>query len=426
MSADRGFRDRADAGRRLAAALGGLAGADIVVLGLPRGGVPVAYQVADALVAPLDVIVVRKVGVPHHPELAMGAVGEDGATVTNEDVVRAMRVDRAELHAAEERERSEVERRVRSLRSEHARVPLRGRTVVIVDDGIATGATARAACRVARAEGAARVVLAVPVAPPATVSALSDVADGVVCVLQPRVFGAVGAFYDDFRPTTDAEVMALLTAASQAGEVTVTADGVRLPGRLTVPIGAAGIVVFAHGSGSSRNSARNRHVAEVLHRSGLGTLLFDLLTDAEAARRENVFDIGLLARRLTGAVAWVRTRPAAARLPLGLFGASTGAAATLVAAADSGTGIGAVVSRGGRPDLAGARLADVRAPTLLIVGGRDEVVLDLNRAAQKELSCANRLVVVPGAGHLFEEPGTLAAVADLAAEWFSTHLAARG
>jgi putative phosphoribosyl transferase len=426
VSADRGFRDRADAGRRLAAALGDLAGEDAVVLGLPRGGVPVAYQVARALGAPLDVIVVRKVGVPQHAELAMGAVGEDGATVTNEDVVRAMQVDRRELQAAEDRERAEVDRRVRSLRAERPRVPLLGRTVIVVDDGIATGATARTACRVARAEGAARVVLAVPVAPPSTISALADVADHVVCVLQPRVFGAVGAFYDDFRPTTDAEVMAALTAATQDGEVTVTADGVPLPGRLTVPSGAVGVVVFAHGSGSSRNSARNRHVADVLHRSGLGTLLFDLLTDAEAARRENVFDIRLLARRLTGAVAWVRNRPAAARLPIGLFGASTGAAATLVAAADAGSGIGAVVSRGGRPDLAGARLADVRSPTLLIVGGSDDVVLDLNRAAQKELSCTNRLVVVPGAGHLFEEPGTLDAVADLAAEWFSTHLSATG
>jgi putative phosphoribosyl transferase len=424
VSAGRSFRDRADAGQQLAAALGDLAGADAVVLGLPRGGVPVAYEVARALGAPLDVIVVRKVGVPDHAELAMGAVGEDGATVTNEDVVRAMRVDRQELAAAEERERAEVARRVRALRAERPRVPLHGRTVIIVDDGIATGATARAACQVARAEGAARVVLAVPVAPPATVAALGDVADRVVAVQQPRTFGAVGAFYDDFRPTTDAQVMAVLSEASGDGEVTVTADGVRLPGHLTVPAGAAGIVVFAHGSGSSRHSGRNRHVAGVLHRSGLGTLLFDLLTDAEAGRRENVFDIGLLARRLAGAVAWVRNRPGSVQLPIGLFGASTGAAAALIVAADPG--VGAVVSRGGRPDLAGAMLADVRAPTLLLVGGRDDAVLELNRAAQKELACTNRLVVVPGAGHLFEEPGTLDAVAELAAEWFATHLSAPG
>jgi putative phosphoribosyl transferase len=385
--------------------------------------VPVAYEVARALGAPLDVIVVRKVGVPGRAELAMGAVGEDGATVTNEDVVRAMRVGRGDLTAAEDRERAEVERRVRALRAERPRVPLRGRTVVIVDDGIATGATARAACQVARAEGAAHVVLAVPVAPPATVATLAEVADRVVSVLQPGVFGAVGAFYEDFRPTTDEEVVALLDAAD--GELTVDAAGVRLPGRLTVPAGSGGVVVFAHGSGSSRTSVRNRRVADVLHRSGMGTLLFDLLTDDEAARRENVFDIILLAERLGGAVDWVRRRPAAAGLPIGLFGASTGAAATLVAAADPDAAVGAVVSRGGRPDLAGTRLAQVRAPTLLIVGGRDEAVLELNRTAQRQLAGPSRLVVIPGAGHLFEEPGALDAVAELAAEWFASHLGGR-
>ena len=190
-----------------------------------------------------------------------------------------------------------------------------------------------------------------------------------------------------------------------------------MPGR------AAGIVVFAHGSGSSRHSPRNRYVAAVLNQAGLGTLLFDLLTPAEEVDRANVFDIGLLARRLAGVTGWLRAQPGAAGLPVGYFGASTGAAAALWAAAEPGAGIAAVVSRGGRPDLAGPRLGSVAAPTLLIVGGRDDVVLGLNRRAQAGLRCENQLAVVPGATHLFEEPGTLAAAAELARDWFTSHLA---
>ena len=200
------------------------------------------------------------------------------------------------------------------------------------------------------------------------------------------------------------------------------AGEVRLAGYLTVPEDAAGIVVFAHGSGSSRHSPRNRYVARVLTEAGLGTLLFDLLTPEEELDRANVFDIGLLARRLTQVTGWLRSQPRAAGAAVGYFGASTGAAAALWAAAEPGAGIAAVVSRGGRPDLARPRLAAVTAPTLLIVGGRDEVVLDLNRRAQAELRCENHLAVVPGATHLFEEPGTLDAAAALARDWFVSHL----
>jgi putative phosphoribosyl transferase len=160
----------------------------------------------------------------------------------------------------------------------------------------------------------------------------------------------------------------------------------------------------------------------VLHRAGLGTLLFDLLSDEESADRANVFDIGLLAERLAAATGWVRQRPETGGRRIGYFGASTGAAAALRAAAEPGAGIAAVVSRGGRPDLARPRLAAVTAPTLLIVGGQDEVVLDLNRRAQAELRCENDLAVVPGATHLFEEPGTLDAAAGLARDWFISHL----
>ncbi|MFD9371541.1 phosphoribosyltransferase family protein [Streptomyces sp. NPDC060020] len=420
------FLHRTDAGERLAEALRHLRGEDPVVLGLPRGGVPVAFRVARALGAPLDVIVVRKLGVPYHRELGFGAIGEGGVRVVNEDIVRSSRVRPQDLAAVEHAEEAELARQARRFRGERPRVALAGRTVIVVDDGIATGSTAAAACEVVRAQGAARVVLAVPVAPPDAVARLRTAADEVVCLSAPHAFRAVGEWYEDFSQTPDEEVVALLARAAdvRAAAVEVDAGGLALAGDLALPQGAGAVVVFAHGSGSSRRSPRNRAVAAELNRAGLGTLLFDLLTPAEEADRANVFAIEPLAARLTAATRWLRLR---VPLPIGYFGASTGAAAALWAAAeapdgDADAGIGAVVSRGGRPDLAGPRLAAVRAPTLLVVGSRDTTVLDLNRGAQRALRCENRLEIVPGATHLFEEPGALDEVAALARDWFARHL----
>ena len=210
---------------------------------------------------------------------------------------------------------------------------------------------------------------------------------------------------------------------ARSEEVQPVAAAVRLAGSLAIPKGSGGIVVFAHGSGSSRHSPRNRHVAGVLNDAGLSTLLFDLLTPEEERDRANVFDIGLLAGRLAEVTGWLRAQPAAGRAAIGYFGASTGAAAALWAAAEPGAGIAAVVSRGGRPDLARPRLAAVTAPTLLIVGARDEVVLDLNRRAQAELRCQNHLAVVPGSSNRWLAPGTLDTAAGLARDWFIRHLA---
>jgi dienelactone hydrolase len=202
--------------------------------------------------------------------------------------------------------------------------------------------------------------------------------------------------------------------------------GVSLEGDLVVPSGAHGIVAFAHGSGSGRHSPRNRYVAQVLQSAGLATLLLDLLTlDEEAIDVQTMgfrFNIDLLAYRLTGTVDWLAANPETRELRIGLFGASTGAAAALVAAAQRPDLVRAVVSRGGRPDLAGHALAGVRAPTLLIVGGNDPEVLRLNRAAYEQMAAERKLVVVAGATHLFEEPGALEEVARLAADWFVTHL----
>jgi dienelactone hydrolase len=208
--------------------------------------------------------------------------------------------------------------------------------------------------------------------------------------------------------------------------VRIEHGAIALTGELRVPTGAAGIVLFAHGSGSSRHSARNKHVARAIREAGVGTLLFDLLTREEEAvddyRRHLRFDIELLAGRLVSATAWVAAGAETRHLRIGYFGASTGGAAALVAAARLGPVIGAVVSRGGRPDLAGEALGRVESPTLLVVGGLDDAVLRLNEEAYARLLCAKQLEVVPGATHLFDEPGALDEVSRLAAEWFARHL----
>jgi putative phosphoribosyl transferase len=477
------FMDRTDAGRALARSVEHLRGTDVVVLGLPRGGVPVAYEVAKALEAPLDVIVVRKLGVPYQPELAMGAIGEGGIRVSNDEVIRRGGITPQEIAAVEERERADLERQAQQFRAGRPHVDIAGRTAVIVDDGIATGSTAAAACQVARQMGASRVVLAVPVGAPESLQALRSVCDEVISLHAPEYFMAVGTFYDNFRHVPDDEVSDLLTraqvavkvpaggvtgappggpgdvapsgpdtaqpgmpvpeqATSEPGSTTNSAgqpprlaprdehvslevaDGtIRLDGHLTVPPNATGTVIFVHGSGSSRHSPRNTFVATQLNEAGLGTLLFDLLTKEEELDRANVFDIPTLAARLTDVTRWVREQAGGLESALGYFGASTGAAAALWAAAEPGAHIDSVVSRGGRPDLAAPRLPDVTSPTLLIVGGRDQVVLDLNRQAQQLLRCENRLAIVPGATHLFEEPGALQTVTRLARDWFQTHFA---
>ena len=219
------------------------------------------------------------------------------------------------------------------------------------------------------------------------------------------------------------------TIPSFAGdEISIRAGQVTLEGSLVLPEASPAVVLFAHGSGSSRHSPRNRYVAQVLQAHGIGTLLFDLLTREEESTDEITaelrFNIPFLAARLTDATRWIMQHPNTASLKIGYFGASTGAAAALVAASEMQNAIGAIVSRGGRPDLAGTSLASVHAPTLLIVGGDDEPVIGMNQEALAKLRCEKKLVIVPGATHLFEEPGTLEQVAHLAAQWFAHHLLA--
>ena len=395
-----------------------------------------AVAIAKALKAPVDLILVRKIGAPGQPELALAAVvdGEGAQTVINEEVGMMTGGDAAYLEKGRRHELQEIERRRALYLGSRRRVSAAGRTAIVVDDGLATGATAKAALRALKRQGAAKVVLAVPVAPADTIAAMREEADDIVCLYTPSPFFGVGAFYGDFHQLTDEESLGLLRqvwdietpiAARAVQRHEVRLPPLALPGDLQVPADARGIVVFAHGSGSSRLSPRNRTVADDLNVRGFATLLFDLLDEDEAKDRRKVFDIDLLADRLLHAATWIDGQPKLAGLPLGLFGASTGAAAALVAAAKLGARARGVVSRGGRADLAGSALRQVTAPTLLIVGGADHDVVELNRQALAQLCCDKALTLVPGAGHLFEEPGTLEQVMKLAGDWFQMKLARR-
>ena len=424
------FEDREDAGRRLAERLARYRDERPVVFALPRGGVPVGYEISRSLGAPLDVFVSRKLGAPGQPEFGIGAVAPGGVRVLNGNVVERLGIPADYLETVTRKETAEVERRLRHFRGGRPEPEVRGRTVILVDDGLATGVTAQAAVEALRRLEPRRLVLAAPVCAAQTAERLGPEVDELVCLTEPPDLGAIGFWYRNFEQTSDEEVIGLLERARlEGGEraVEVPAGPVELAGNLCVPEEAGGVVLFAHGSGSGRHSPRNRHVARVLGEAGLATLLIDLLTpDEEEVDRESGhlrFDVGLLARRLAGATHWLRQNPDTRDLPVGYFGASTGAGAALIAAAEQPREVGAVVSRGGRPDLAEDTLPLVEAPTLLIVGSDDEPVIRMNEKALGRLRAEKRLEIVPGAGHLFEEPGTLEEVARLAAGWFTRHLA---
>lgn len=455
------FQDRADAGYRLAKALQAYANRkDVVVLGIPRGGVPVAFEVAKALHAPLDIFLSRKLGVPGQEELAFGAVASGGVRVLDQEIIEGVGISQEQIEQITEKVKKELERRDRLYRGTRLPLIVEGQSVLLVDDGIATGSSMRAAINALRAMKPARIVVAVPVAPQTTYRRLKPEVDELVCLQMPKYFQAIGQFYEDFSQIADEEVTDLLRLATQPAlqsvhardpdpaegsstmipgrklqsngdrrEVSIDLEGVTLEGTLALPKDALGLVLFAHGSGSSRHSPRNRYVAQILQSQRIGTLLFDLLTRKEESidqySGELRFDIPFLARRLVGATQWIKGSPDTSDLKVGYFGASTGAGAALVAATELPGIVSAIVSRGGRPDLAGNALGFVRAPTLLIVGGEDEPVITMNREAMARLKSADKeLVIIPGATHLFEEPGTLEEVAKIAAEWFTRHFTA--
>lgn len=427
------FANRREAGQRLAEQIKTLGLKEAVVYAIPRGGVPVARPVAESLHAEIDVVLAHKFTSPWRSELALGSVTDAGDIWFAPHAAKFLNEEELQEAAA-----SEVER-LKRKRSQFS--PLRepvspdGRDVVIVDDGIATGATAVAAVRSMKGRGAGRIVVAVPVASQRALERLREEGAELCLLLVSESFQSVSEFYDDFSPVSDEEVMKDLKAGAKSTvkrgtgnrvketkEIQVDIEGASLFGTLRVPVRPHGVVVFVHGSGSSRKSPREQVIARSLNRAGLATLLIDLLDEEEAADRWQVFDTDLLAKRLRQATEWLDQQEKTKGLPVGFFGASTGAAAAMKAAAAMPERVLAVVSRGGRPDLAPDSLRRVQSPTLLIVGENDQPVLELNRKAMSSLECENALVTVPGAGHLFEEPGTLEEVARIAQAWFERFL----
>ncbi len=453
MSARKLFGNRSDAGRKLASHLGAYRRALPIVLGLPRGGVPVAYEIAKELDAPLDVCVVRKLGAPAQPELGLGAVSEDGTIYVDRGMMKRLGVSEKELARMIAEKREAMAGQIERYRQEQPALDVRSKTVILVDDGVATGGTARAALQTLRERGAALIILTVPVGSSETLDELAAIADEIVCLHPEDAFYAVSPWYEDFSPTTDDDVIALLARAraelarsarerlesrppprqSERVRIPVQRDVLMpvgdkvLEGRLTIPLGAQRLVIFAHGVGMSRHTPQTQYVAAVLQQAGLGTLVFDMLTEDEELLDTQTahlrFDIPLLSSRLMAVTEWAHDTPDTRGLDVGYFGAGTGAAAALAAAAERPDRVHAVVSRGGRPDLAEEWLDRVQAPTLLLVGGLDGEVLTLNRESLYFLGCEKLLEIVPEATHMFEEPGALDHAARSAAKWFVGHLA---
>ncbi|GAB3211752.1 phosphoribosyltransferase family protein [Marinactinospora endophytica] len=425
------FADRAEAGRRLAERVRAFAVTDPIVVALPRGGVPVGAELARRLRAPLDVLVVRKIGLPGHAELGVGALAEDGHVCFDDSMLARLGVSRERLAETVAAERAELARRLEVYRGTRSAPRLAGRDVIVVDDGVATGGTARAALRMVRRARPARLVLAVPVASGTAVEALRPEVDQLVVLTAPANFRAVGEWYRDFRQLSDEHVTTLLAELrDQSAEndseraVRIRAGEEHLDGDLAVPSVVHGTVVFALGHG--RHDPRHRTVAAALRRAGYATLLLDLLTSQEWRREEETGASGVdtrrLGERLAAAVRWLRRSTDAADRPVGLVGSGSGAAAALVAAAELPDDVGAVLARDGRIDMAEDALTRVRVPVLALAEGEDSFVREIAEWAMGRLAGPRELRVVAGAEQLLSGPEDWQRAADSAVEWFGRHL----
>ena len=417
------FRDRKDAGEKLAATLKEKGFENPVVLGIPRGGVPVAAEVARAVHGDLAVVVARKLGAPGNPELAIGATTETGASYINTAVAAAAGADAHYIEAEKARQVQEAHRR-EELFDSHRRPPVKGRTVIVVDDGIATGATAIAAVRSIKAEGAERVVLAIPVGPPEMVELLRSEADEVVCLDEDPGFWAVGQYYLDFSQVSDEEVRRTLdsfalVSTDPAQRVEITRDGVRLAGILTTPSGHGPfpLVIFVHGLGSSKDSPRNVVIASHLVDAGIATLLFDLSGHGESSR-DPADGIDAYVADLKAAFAWVALQEEVKKDLIGIAGSSMGATVAAMAVAEGHATPATLVLRG--PPMEASQFRAVQVPSLVLIGSRDPLRWSVESGVA---GCsALSLSVVEGASHLFEEPGTLQEALERTVAWFRSRL----
>jgi predicted phosphoribosyltransferase/dienelactone hydrolase len=417
------YRDRNHAGEKLAIALKQRAFENPVVLGIPRGGVPVAAEVARVLGAELGVVVARKLGAPWNPELAIGATTAIGATYVNEEVAADVGADDAYIEAEKQSQIQEAKRR-EELFDSSRRPRIEGRNVIVVDDGIATGATAIAAVRSMKAEGAQQVILAIPVGPPETVRHLRDEADEVVCLDEDPGFWAVGQYYMDFNPVSDDEVRSILDSFAAAAvdpsrPVEIDRDGVRLAGILTTPSesGAFPLVIFVHGLGSSKDSPRNVVIADHLVDAGIATLLFDLSGHGESSKdRKDGMDAYVA--DLEAAYAWAKRQPEVKDGLIGIAGSSLGATVAVRALGEGKLTPAAMVLRA--PPIEPHELQQVHVPSLVLIGSADPLRFDVQMgvAGNSQL----KLSIVEGASHLFEEPGTLEEALRRTVDWFTLKL----
>ncbi|WP_150240873.1 phosphoribosyltransferase family protein [Nocardiopsis quinghaiensis] len=425
------FADRSEAGRRLAERVRPFTVNDPLVLALPRGGVPVGAELAQRLDADFDVVMVRKIGMPGRPELGVGAIAEDGRVLYDDLALARMHVPRQALSDTVAAERDELDRRRRVYRGERPGPRIAGRDCVVVDDGVATGGTARAALRMIRQAGPAQLVLAVPVASPEAVELLREEVDALVVLSAPDNFRAVGEWYRDFGQLSDSRVTEILAESTHththtrprpdtARGVRVRAGRVYLDGDLTVPADLHGAVVMA--SEEERGGHRRRSVAAVLQRAGYATLVLDLLTGQERSSGTGGVEAGVLGERLGAAVTWLRRAADAADEPLGVLASGEAAAAALVTAAEQPQDVAAVVVHGGRIDLAGDSLPGVRAPVLVLLEGGDSFVRELGEWARGRMGGPTDLRVTAGAERLLGDSGEWRRVASQALDWFDLHL----
>ncbi|MDT0329495.1 phosphoribosyltransferase family protein [Nocardiopsis lambiniae] len=424
------FADRSEAGRRLAERVRPFAVEDPLVLALPRGGVPVGAELARRLDADFDVLVVRKIGLPGRPELGVGAISEDGHVLYDDRALARMRVPRQALAGTVDAERVELERRRRVYRGERPAPRIAGRDCVVVDDGVATGGTARAALRMVRQAGPSQLVLAVPVASREAIAMLREEADAVVVLGVPENFRAVGEWYRDFDQLSDGHVTAIMSELGRDHTHPGTARGVRiragdvyLDGDLTMPAALRGAVVLAFGE--ARGDPRWRAIASMLQRAGYATLMLDLLIGDERSSVGGGAATDVLGERLSSAVTWLRRATDAASEPVGVLGSGAAAPAALVTAAHRPGDVSAVVVHGGRIDLAEPALPEVRAPVLVLLESRDSFVRELGEWARGRLGGPTDLKVMSGAEQLLQGAQEWRQVAVETLDWFDRHLPGR-